>query len=1029
MDRPSAHRLTPFAAIAGAVAVLPWSAARTEPIDFERDIRPILAEKCTLCHGPDEAKGGLRLNGIDAASSVLKSGRRGIVPGEPEASEVLARVLSPESEERMPPPGKGEALGPEEVAKLEQWIAEGAVWPRHWAYAPLRRPEPPALPQATEAETGQAPPSPIDAFVRARLRAANIAPSPPADASTLIRRLYCDLIGLPPTPEQTEAHLAALGADPEAGLRALVDELLDSPAFGERWGRHWLDRARYADSDGYEKDNHRPDAWRYRDWVLSAIQADMPLDRFTIEQFAGDLLENPTPEQRLATAFNRQTLTNTEGGVDKEQWRVAAVMDRVETLGTVWLGLTLGCARCHTHKYDEITQREYYALFAYFNNADEDVTRIPQSPEAWAKYQQALKAHEAETRSKEQALEAARTELREQREAWEEKLASELRTARAVATAEQRLLDITQFAAPKGVQFAKEPDGSLVVGGENPATAVYTVTATLPPGPITGLRLEVLPDRSLGSEGPGRAGHGNFVLNRVEVSVEGHGTVKLADAAADYAQSQWPVREALSENVSPGRQGSGWAVGGATGKAHQADFGFAEALSLPQGGTLTLTLTQNFGGQHTIGRFRLQALTSPTELALPESVRAYLDSPPDRRSEAHGQAFWRHVEWLDPRTRPLLADLEAHQAKRPQAPEMEVRILTERSTERRRTHRLRRGEFTEPLEEVQPGTLSVLPPVRHRGPGGDRLDLAHWLVSGENPLPPRVLANDIWTQLFGEGLVRTPEDFGVRGDRPTHPELLDWLAVELIESGWSRKSLIRTIVLSQTYRQRSDHRPDLLDRDPKNELLARQNRFRVEAEIVRDLSLAAAGLLSRKVGGPSVFPPIPEGVADVNYNSAFVWKPSTGEDRYRRGLYTYFKRTAPHPSLITFDCPDSNGTAVRRARSNTPLAALVTLNSEAFVEAAQGLARRVLSDASLANDAARVDQAFRLCLTRSPRDFERARLLSLLGEARHWYRSREEAAVALLGSEAIDGVSPSEAAAWLATLRVLLNLDEFLTRA
>jgi hypothetical protein len=1015
-----ASRLLFFAALPMAAFVSP--SLRAAPVDFEKEVRPILAEKCTLCHGPDEAKAGLRLTGIEPATRVLESGRRGIVPGEPEHSEILARVKTTDPEEHMPPPGKGEPLTEVEVAVIERWIAEGAVWPKHWSFTTLRQPEPPVVKNQAWGK------HPVDAFILARLEAEGIAPSPEADSVTLIRRLFFDLAGLPPTPEQVATYRAGIEADREAGLARLADDLLASPAFGERWGRHWLDRARYADSDGYEKDNHRPDAWRYRDWVIDAINDDLPFDRFTIEQFAGDLLEKPTPDQILATAFHRQTLTNTEGGTDKEQWRVAAVMDRVETMGSVWLGLTLTCARCHTHKYDPVTQREYYSLFAYFNNGDEVNAKVPQSSAAWTRYESELAAHGKNGKAIETRLAEARAGLEARLGEWESRFSALLVEAKAAKDPGLVPLKIGSFAAPKGVQFAMENDGSIVVGGENPATAVYTVTVKLPKGRITGLRLEVLPDESLGAMGPGRTKHGNFVLNRIEASVKETGSVLLADVAADYSQADWDVRELLEGNTKAGAAGAGWAVGGATGKAHHVDLGFAEPLVLAGETELTLTLTQNYGEQHTLGRFRVGALTAPTALALPAEVRGVLGKPAAARDSKDRAVLASHAARLDAKTRPLLAEAAAHEAKRPAAPLMDVRVIGERAGGRRASHVLHRGEFKQPKEAVEPATLSVLPPVKHRGPAGDRLDLARWLVDGENPLPPRVVANDLWTQLFGEGLVATPEDFGVRGDRPSHPELLDWLAAELVAKGWSRKALIREIVLTKTYRQSSDHRPDLLDRDPKNQLLARQNRFRVEAEIVRDLSLAAAGLLSKKVGGPSVFPPIPEGVADVNYNSAFKWKTSEGEDRYRRGLYTYFKRTAPHPSLISFDCPDSNVTTVRRSRSNTPLAALITLNSESFVEAAQGLARRVLTEPSNGDDAARLGHAFRLCLSREPRDSERDRLASLLESSRAWYRGREEEAKALAGASLPGGINAAEAAAWTATVRVLLNLDEFLTR-
>ncbi|NCF84665.1 MAG: DUF1553 domain-containing protein [Verrucomicrobiaceae bacterium] len=694
-----------------------WAA----PVDFSRDIRPIFSEKCTLCHGPDDAKGGLRLTDLESAQVTLKSGKIAIVPGMANDSEIIARTHHTDPDTVMPPSGKAEPLTSGEKALLKQWINEGADWPRHWAYTPLYRPAPPTTNEASSIQ------NPIDAFVAARLDDEGIKSSPEADSITLIRRLYYDLIGLPPSTEQVDIYKEAMAENRNAGYARLVDNLLASAHFGERWGRHWLDIARFADSDGYEKDNGRPDAWKYRDWVINAINQDMPFDQFTIEQFAGDLLDSPTHEQHLATAFNRQTLTNTEGGTDQEQWRIAAVMDRVETVGAAWMGLTLTCARCHTHKFDEITHHEYYQLFAYFNNGDET--------------------------------------------------------------------------------------------------------------------------------------------------------------------------------------------------------------------------------------------TIPAE-----------DS------------------------------------------ELKIRVLHERRKDRRQSHVLRRGEFKQPTDQVQPGTLASLPSVTHRsGSDGDRLDFARWLVSGENPLPPRVLVNHLWAHLFGEGLVATLNDFGVRGERPSHPQLLDWLAAELIDRGWSRKALIKTIVLSSTYRQSSNHRLDLSEIDAKNRLLARQNRFRVEAEIVRDLSLGVADVLTAKLGGPSVFPAMPAGVSDVNYNSAFKWKVSPGDDKYRRGLYTYFKRTAPHPNLITFDCPDSNVTCIKRTRSNTPLAALITLNNDTFTEAARALAKRV------AKDGQPLESAFRHCLSRSPLKEEVQQLEGLLKTSTDYYRKNPKDA------EKLSPKAP-EQAPLTATVRILLNLDEFLTR-
>ena len=664
-----------------------WTAgtiSRGAEVDFERDIRPILAEKCTLCHGPDETKAGLRLTGIDHATKVLESGLRGIVPGEPEASEVMHRVRASDPEEIMPPPDKGEPLTEEESAKLEGWIASGAVWPKHWAYAGLSSPPVPSL-------AG----NPVDAFVLDRLGKEGIEPSPDADDITLIRRFFYDLAGLPPTLEQLATYRTAIGTNREVGLTKLADDLLEGSAFGERWGRHWLDRARYADSDGFEKDNHRPDAWRYRDWVIDAINADMPFYQFTIEQFAGDLLENATPDQVLATAFHRQTLTNTEGGVDKEQWRVAAVMDRVETMGAVWMGLTLTCARCHTHKYDEITHAEYYQLFSYLNNGDETSAKVRESDEAWARYEDTLAAHTEAGKTLEATLAAARSELNDRLGEWEARLAGWLAEATAVVEPVLEPITVEGFGAPKGVQFSLEKDRSILVGGTNVPTATYTITAKLPAGKISGLRLEVLPDASLPENGPGRAQHGNFVLNRMELSVKGYprNPIILGDAAADYAQEGWAVSGLLDDNTRAGKDGTGWAVGGGIGKAHHADIGFAEPIEITTPTEFSLQLIQNYGEQHSIGRFRLSAMMTPTSLVVPGPVRLALASPADQRTPDMRTTIQRHVERLDAKTWPLLAQQTAHAARRPLAPEMDVRVIAERRSDRRKTHIFKRGEF------------------------------------------------------------------------------------------------------------------------------------------------------------------------------------------------------------------------------------------------------------------------------------------------------------------------------------------------
>lgn len=972
-----------------------------EEIDFARDIRPIFAEKCMLCHGPDDKKGGLRLTGLDFAQRKLESGRVAIVPGQPKESALIKRIHATDPHDIMPPPGKAEPLTTEEKDLLEQWIASGAEWPIHWAYAPLTSPEPPKI------DTHAWVKNPIDAFVMAALEKERITPSEEADTITLIRRFFYDLVGLPPSLEQVDHYQNTLINDRERGLSEMVDDLLAIEHFGERWGRHWLDKARYADSDGYEKDNGRPDAWKFRDWVIDAINHDMPVDAFTIEQFAGDLLEPPKPSQILATAFNRQTLTNTEGGTDQEQWRVAAVMDRVETMGAAWMGLTLTCARCHTHKFDEITHHEYYQLFAYFNNGDESKTKVPTSKQAWADYETAQTTHEAEIAGLRQRVAAVRETLPERLPAWETSMA---RSLKEVTEPAFELIVFDDLSGPEGVTFEAQSDGIHKVNGKNPNKGTYALKGQLPTGWVTGLKLEVLPE---GEGGPGRTKHGNFVLNEIRLAIDDEPQV-FAAADADHSQDKYPVADAIS-----GGNG-GWAIGSQLGMPHHAVFGLARPFKASEPNRFHLELVQNHGTQHTLGKFRVTALTTPTSLIVPKSLHPILAKTTTARTDAERDLLLIHFEKVDSESRHLIAELETAESKAPAKPEMDVRVLRERKDKRRATHVFRRGEFKQPTDEVRPNTLATLPPITHRaGSEGDRLDLARWLVNGENPLTPRVLVNHAWSHLFGEGLVTTLNDFGVRGGRPSHPELLDWLAAEFVANGWSRKKLIKTIVLSNTYRQSSHHRPELLDIDPKNHLLARQNRFRVEAEIVRDLSLSVAGLLADDVGGPSVFPPIPSGVSDVNYNSAFKWKVSEGRNKYRRGMYTYFKRTAPHPNLTTFDCPDSNVTCVQRTRSNTPLAALITLNNDTFTEAARALAVRVYDPQR--SDQEQMIHAFRLCLSRSPDDTERLRLMTLLETARSWYQDHPKDAETLFKDR-------PELASLTATVRVLLNLDEFLTR-
>ncbi len=997
MHRPTTRHCTSLAfALFAATRLL-----AAEPPDVQR----IFAEHCLECHGPDKAKGGLRLTSREAALKELESGARAVVPGDLKESELIARITTDDADDRMPPKDK-KPLKPAEIEALKQWIAKGAEWQVHWAYQPVKRPTPPAVLNAAWSRNE------IDRFVLATLEAKKIKPAPEADRYTLIRRLSYDLLGLPPTPDEADTFAADTAPD---AYEKLADRLLASPHFGERWGRHWLDRARYADSDGYEKDNPRPDAWRYRDWVIDAVNRDLPFDQFTIEQLAGDLLPGATPEQKLATAFHRQTLTNTEGGADKEQFRVEATFDRTETTAGVWLAHTFTCARCHTHKYDRLSQNEYYQLFAFFNDADETTAPIKISDQAVRDYEQAQAKHGTQMKALEAKLTAVKKEVATRQAVWERDLHARLSKAPA-GEPQPKAAKIVSVTSKGKATFKALPDGSQLATGKQAAKDTYTVVVELPAERVTGLRLEVLPDDSLPGKGPGRSKNGNFVLS--EITGRADTAIALHSPVADFSQGNFPVAHAIDGNPE-----TGWAVSPQFGKEHQATFYFSRALDGAKTKRITVTLDQQYkAGDHGIGRFRIAALTGETaETIAPLAVREVLEMPTPDRSEDQRKQLADYFAKFDPVAQQAAEQLAAASAAAPKPPTMDVRIFIAR-TEPRETKVLHRGEFLAPTEAVAPAGPAILPPIKPRaGTRPDRLDLARWLVSAENPLTPRVIANQFWLHLFGEGIVRTAGDFGVRGEKPTHPELLDWLAGELVKSGWSPKHMIRLIVTSATYRQRSEVRPELAEIDPLNLLLARQNRLRVEGEIVRDLHLAASGILSPKIGGPSVFPPMPPEIASLSYANNFKWKDATDENRYRRGMYTFFKRTAPYPDLIAFDCPDANLVSIKRNVSNTPLQALTTLNATSFAEAARAMAKRLLADS---DDAARVAHCFRLCVARPAQPQELATITALLDKARAYYLSHPDEAKTMAG----DLTPITEAAALTATARIVMNTDEFITR-
>ena len=997
--------------------------AATQTVDFTRDIAPIFTKSCQRCHGPKKQEGGLALHVQDRAMSGGDNGPA-ILPGKSAESRLIRYVAGLDEDNMMPPEGAGDPLSPAQIGLLRAWIDQGARWSEtaharapaseHWSFRPPRRPTLPAVKNAGW------PRNPIDHFVLARLEKEGLSPSSEADRATLIRRLSLDLTGLPPTIAEVDAFLA--DPRPDAYER-LVERLLASPHHGECWGRHWLDRARYADTNGYEKDRERS-IWPYRDWVIRALNRDMPFDRFTIEQIAGDLLPGATLDQRIATGFHRNTMINEEGGIDVEEFRFAATVDRVNTTGTVWLGLTVGCAQCHSHKYDPISQREYYRLMAFLNNADEPEIEIP-SPE--------IARRRAETEARIGQLEAGLESryppqgpgsLNSKMAAWEKTLHPVRWT----------ILKPSRLVSKKHSTLTVLPDGSVLASGDKPNNDVYEIDLETRLKGITALRLEVLTDPSLPDEGPGRAPLfqvGDFLLTEFLAATVASGS--------DQKPQPLVFRRATEDFAAKGRSAAlaidgitdtGWSIQGEVGKPHRAVFELKEKLGSEAGTVLHLTMHQEFIHQMTIGRFRLSATTDTPPVSassLPADVEEALLVPAASRSAEQLQRLTRHYLSIAPELTEARRPIEELRRSLPRFPS--TRVFQERSPVHARLTQLhKRGEFLKIGEPVEPGVPAALHPLRPGLPS-NRLGLAQWLVDVNNPLVGRVVMNQLWQTYFGRGLVTTTEDFGAQGSRPTHPELLDWLATELIGQGWSLKAMHRLIVTSAVYRQSSHSSPELLARDPRNELLARGPRFRVPAETVRDIALAASGLLTPAIGGPSVFPPQPEGVSSLAYGMT-EWTTSKGADRYRRGLYTYLKRTSPYAAFITMDGPTSETVCVRRERSNTPLQALTLLNDTVFVEASQALARRILAERPGAGTDDRVRHAFRLCLARTPRPDELARITVFLDHQLSRFRAGDLDAARVAGAAtgSLGGVNLDELAAWTTVARVILNLDETVTK-
>ncbi|HEV3386511.1 MAG TPA: PSD1 and planctomycete cytochrome C domain-containing protein [Gemmata sp.] len=972
------------------------SAVAAADVDFNRDVRPILAARCFKCHGPDETarKAKLRLDSRDGAERVL---------GKPADSELLRRILSADEAEVMPPAALKTPLTDKQKETLKAWVDAGARYDPHWSFVSPRRP---AIPEFTNPKFETH--NPIDNFIFTRLAREGLSPSPTADKYTLIRRVYLDLIGMPPTPEKADAFVKDNSPD---AYEKVVDHLLASPKYGERWARKWLDLARYADTNGYEKDRQRS-IWAYRDWVIQALNDDMPFDRFTIEQLAGDMLPDATTSQRVATGFHRNTMLNEEGGIDPLEFRYYAVVDRANVTATVWLGLTLGCAQCHTHKFDPIAHTDYYRLMALLNNADEPELRVATSE---------MVAKRKELEQKIRAIETARTkkaETEEMQKAFAKWVTEQEKTATTWT-----VIRPTKMEAGL-TKLTLLDDGSIFATGDTTKRDVYSLSFEQLPANATAIRLEALPDERLPAGGPGRTFYegpkGDFFLSELTLATDGK-PAKFASAYEGVAKDTGAAKLAVDGNPL-----TGWTAGGRYGKPKQAVFNLTKPLAATSA-KLELLFERYYASS--LGRFRVSVTTAKGEFKakdIPGEFEDSLATPAEKRTPEQRAVVVQ--QWFEtaPEFKTERSEIEALRKQFPNPPT--TLVMQERPTDNpRQAFRHHRGEFLQAREKVEPGVPAILPQLA-KGESGNRLEFARWLVSTGNPLTARVTVNRHWQAFFGRGLVRTLDDFGYQGEPPTHPELLDYLAMEFMslttpeKKAWSIKALHRLIVTSATYRQASRLTPELLAKDAENKLLARGPRVRLEAEQIRDSALKASGLLSSKLGGPSVFPPQPPGVTTEGTYGGLNWKPSEGEDRYRRGLYTFAKRTAPFAMTSTFDGPSGEGCLARREVTNTPLQALTMLNDAVLLEAAQALARRAIAQTEKTED--RIAYLFRLCLVRPPTADETARIVKFHEAQHRRFKLDPDRA------DSVAGNAPGsiERASWTLTARAILNLDEFVTK-
>lgn len=1001
-------------------------ASESGPIDFNRDIRPILSEHCYACHGPDQNKRKAELR-LDVKEGLFRK-RDGVTIVDPknvEGSELWRRITTDDAEERMPPRKTGKALTEAQTRTIKNWISEGALWKGHWAYL-----KPAAASPAKIEEPGFTR-SAIDRFILEKLQAQGLKHAPEAGKRTLARRLSLDLTGLPPSPEDVAAFLSD---DSPNAYEKRVDRLLASPHFGERMAVFWLDLVRYGDSIGYHSDNPM-NVSPYRDYVIAAFNTNKPFDRFTIEQIAGDLLPDATLQTRVASAYNRLLMTTEEGGAQAKEYEAKYAADRVRDLSVAWLGATIGCAQCHDHKYDPYKTRDFYRLAAFFADLQEASVgkREPGIPVPNADEQKRLDEFDARIQTLTAKLAASTPELIRAQDDWEQ--------ATLAMIANRKPLNPTGLSASGGIALESNADGTIRARGPAPAKSTYSLTFRLPRGRTAAILLEALVDAQKPPANPGLAGNGNFVLSEIRAMRQGAGLVSqpvvFSGAFSDHSQENYPVAAAID-----GKLDTGWAILPQTGKSHLAILVLEKPITAEDdGSTLVLELVHAsiFPG-HEIGAFRVTATASDdarSETYPPPGIVELLKKPAGARTDAERAELASYYRGIAPSLTPIRSALE--QAKR-ERKELEDRIpkaIVSVSGAPRVTRVLARGNWQDETGEiVAPGVPEFLPesPQINAPAKPTRLDLARWLVSAENPLTARVFVNRVWKLFFGRGLARRVDDLGSQGDWPDHAELLDWLAVDFRDHGWDVKRLVKTIVLSGAYRMSSVPSRESLAIDPENRLLARQGRFRLDAEFVRDGALAVSGLLSPKIGGPSVKPYQPEGYWDALNFPTRKWEKDSGEALYRRGLYTHLQRTFPHPSLIAFDAPSREECTAERARSNIPQQALVLLNDPEYVEAARVFAERIVRDTetkpgSEVND--RIRAAFVRATSREPLDREISVLSGLYRDMLAQYAQDPASAARAIavGDRPPDPkLNPVELAAWTAVTRTILNLQEVITR-